>query len=582
MSAAFCDTHFRGMEQRAHSIVLPSVVLKGRYYMTQGQDLLTGSVPKKLIRFAFPLFLANLLQALYNVVDMLVVGKIVGKTGLAAISNASMLCFIINSLCIGLTMGGSVLVAQCKGANDQTGQRDTIGMLFFLSLVGSAVVTILGLAIYEALFQALNVPANAYQDACGYMKIICCGTVFVFGYNAVCSILRGLGDSQTPLFFVGVATVLNVVLDVLLVGPLSMGTAGAAWATITAQGVSFMGSLVYLRRYQLGFSLTKIEFHREKLLAILKVGLPTAIQMVVVNTAYLLVTGMLNQFGTPVAAASGVGLKINTFAGMHCWAIGQAITAMVGQCLGAGQIERARKVVRSGLLLNLVVTAAVVVVVQLLAEPLICMFDGTSPEVIRCGVQYLRACCSINSLIYAAMYTLDSFAIGVGAAHVAMVNALLDAVVVRLPVGWLLAFPLSLGFSGIYLGQALSPILPGRAAFHGHGRRSLGHYHGSGCFLYGVPGISTAVSAGLFSYKNRVSSGKAAGHLEGWPAHRHTDGCGEHGLSAGDRDAQPVWNSGGRCVRCGTEDQHLCRDALLGHRSGNNRHGGPVLGGWPN
>ena len=312
--------------------------------MTQGQDLLTGSVPKKLIRFAFPLFLANLLQALYNVVDMLVVGKIVGKTGLAAISNASMLCFIINSICIGLTMGGSVLVAQCKGANDQTGQRDTIGMLFFLSLVGSAVVTILGLAIYEALFQALNVP--------------------------------------------------------------------------------------------------------------------TAIQMVVVNTAYLLVTGMLNQFGTPVAAASGVGLKINTFAGMHCWAIGQAITAMVGQCLGAGQIERARKVVWSGLLLNLSVTAAVVVVVQLLAEPLICMFDGTSPEVIRCGVQYLRTCCSIKSLIYAAMYTLDSFAIGVGAAHVAMVNALLDAVVVRLPVGWLLAFPLSLGFSGIYLGQALSPILP--------------------------------------------------------------------------------------------------------------------------
>jgi putative MATE family efflux protein len=423
LSAAFCDTHFRGMEQKAHSIVLPSVVLKGRYYMTQGQDLLTGSVPKKLIRFAFPLFLANLLQALYNVVDMLVVGKIVGKTGLAAISNASMLCFIINSLCIGLTMGGSVLVAQCKGANDQTGQRDTIGMLFFLSLVGSAVVTILGLAIYEALFQALNVPANAYQDACGYMKIICCGTVFVFGYNAVCSILKGLGDSQTPLFFVGVATVLNVVLDVLLVGPLSMGTAGAAWATITAQGVSFMGSLVYLRRYQPGFSLRKIEFHREKLLAILKVGLPTAIQMVVVNTAYLLVTGMLNQFGTPVAAASGVGLKINTFAGMHCWAIGQAITAMVGQCLGAGQIERARKVVRSGLLLNLSVTAAVAVVVQLLAEPLICMFDGTSPEVIRCGVQYLRTCCSINSLIYAAMYTLDSFAIGVGAAHVAMVNA---------------------------------------------------------------------------------------------------------------------------------------------------------------
>lgn len=203
----------------------------------------------------------------------------------------------------------------------------------------------------------------------------------------------------------------------------------------------------------------------EILLAIGKVGLPTAIQMVVVNTAYLLVTGMLNPFGTSVAAASGVGLKINTFAGMHCWAIGQAITAMVGQCVGAGQIRRAHQVVRSGLLLNLAATAVVVVTVQLLAEPLICLFDSTSPEVIRVGVLYLRLCCGINSLIYAAMYTLDSFAIGVGAAHVAMVNALLDAVVVRLPVGWLLAFCFSMGFPGIYLGQALSPIFPALVGF---------------------------------------------------------------------------------------------------------------------
>lgn len=433
--------------------------------MIQEQDLLTGSVPKKLIRFAFPLFLANLLQALYNVVDMLVVGKLVGEIGLAAISNASMLCFIINSLCIGLTMGGSVLVAQYKGAGDQTGQRNTIEMLFLLSLAASVVVTMLGLAIYEPLFRVLDVPAEAYPDACSYMMIICWGTVFVFGYNTVCSILKGLGDSQTPLFFVGVATILNVLLDVLLVGPCSMGTAGAAWATITAQSVSFVGSLAYLKRYQLSVSLRKIEFHREILLAILKVGLPTATQMVVVNTAYLLVTGMLNPFGTSVAAASGVGLKINTFAGMHCWTIGQAMTAMVGQCMGAGRIQRARQVVRSGLLLNLAVTATVVVMVQLLAEPLIRLFDSTSPEVIRVGVLYLRLCCGVNSLFYAAMYTLDSFAIGVGAAHVAMVNALLDAVVVRLPVGGLLAFFLSMGFPGIYLGQALSPILPTLVGF---------------------------------------------------------------------------------------------------------------------
>lgn len=453
------------MEQRAHSSVLPSVFLKGRCYMTQEQNFLTGNVPKNLIKFAFPLFVANLLQALYNVVDMLVVGKMVGETGLAAISNASMLCFIINSLCIGLTMGGSVLIAQYKGTGDQKGQRDAIGMLFLLSLGASIVVTMLGLAVYKPLFRTLDVPAEAYPDACGYMKIICLGTVFVFGYNTVCSILKGLGDSKTPLFFVSASTILNVLLDVFLVGPCSMGTAGAACATITAQGVSFVGSLLYLRRHQLNFSLKEVAFRREILLAIWKVGLPTAIQMVVVNTAYLVATGMLNPFGTSVAAASGVGLKINTFAGMHCWAIGQAITAMVGQCMGAGQIQRARQVVRSGLLLNLVVTAVVVVTVQLFAEPLICLFDSASPEVIRVGVLYLRLCCGVNSLVYAAMYTLDSFAIGVSAAHVAMVNALLDAVVVRLPVGWLLAFFLAMGFPGIYLGQAFSPILPALIGF---------------------------------------------------------------------------------------------------------------------
>ena len=182
--------------------------------------------------------------------------------------------------------------------------------------------------------------------------------------------------------------------------------------------------------------------------------------MVVVNTAYLLVAGMLNQYGTAVSAASNVGLQINTFAGMPCWAIGQAVTAMVGQCIGAGQIERARKVVKISLVMNVAVTLIVIIGVQIFAEPLVLLFGSTSQEVINDGVYYLRICCSINSLIYAVMYSLDSFAIGVGAANVAMINALLDAVIVRLPASWLLSYTLNMGFSGIYYGQALSPVLP--------------------------------------------------------------------------------------------------------------------------
>lgn len=436
--------------------------------MIEEHSLLTGSVPKKLAAFAFPLLMANILQSFYNVVDMLVVGQIVGETGLAAINNASKLCYIINSICIGMTMGGAVLIAQYKGADDKKGQAESFQMLALLSLVSSLLVTVVSLAIYQPLFRGLNVPADAYQDACDYMKIICCGTVFVFGYNAVCSVLKGLGDSKSPLCFVGIATIINVILDIALVGPFGMGAAGAAYATITAQGISFVISLFYLKRHKVFFS---VENHRlftlqwDKLAAILKVGLPTAVQMVVVNTAYLLVTGMLNQFGTSVSAASGVGLQINTFAGMPCWAIGQAVTAMVGQCMGAGQIERARKTVKIGLAMNIAVTLVVVIGVQLFAEQLILLFGSTNPEVVNAGVSYLRICCGINSLIYAAMYTLDSFAIGAGTANIAMLNALLDAVIVRLPVSWFFAFALNMGFPGIYYGQALSPILPAIVGF---------------------------------------------------------------------------------------------------------------------
>ncbi len=437
--------------------------------MTKEHSLLTGSVPKRLAAFALPLLFANILQSFYNVVDMLVVGHVVGDTGLAAIGNASKLCYIINSICIGMTMGGAVLIAQYKGANDKKGLSESFQMLALLSLVSSLLITIVSLATYRPLFNILNVPADAYQDACGYMKIICCGTVFVFGYNTVCSALKGLGDSKSPLYFVGIATTINVVLDIILVGPLKMGTAGAAYATITAQGISFVISLFYLKRHNIFFSMGK---HRkrtprwDKLAAIIKIGLPTAIQMVVVNTAYLLVAGMLNQFGTAVSAASNVGLQINTFAGMPCWAIGQAVTAMAGQCMGAGQIGRAQKVVKISLATNVAVTLVVVIGVQLFAEPLILLFGSTSPEVVSDGVYYLRICCGVNSLIYAAMYTLDSFAIGAGAANVAMVNALLDAVIVRLPVSWLLAFALNMGFSGVYYGQAVSPVLPAIVGLH--------------------------------------------------------------------------------------------------------------------
>lgn len=430
--------------------------------MKEEQNLAIGSVPKKLIMFALPLLLANLLQTFYSVVDMLVVGNVVGETGLAAISNASMISFIINSICIGVTMGGTVLIAQYKGADDKQAQVETAGTLCVISFVASLIVTIIGLCVYNPLFHVLNVPMASMQEACEYMKIICYGTIFVFGFNAICSIMKGFGDSKSPLYFITIATIINIVLDLISVGLLGMGTAGAAYATIFAQAISLMVSIIHLKRTHFIFDFKPKHFiiKSDKLLVILKVGLPTAIQMVVVNISYLVITGMLNNFGVSVAAASGVGLKINTFAGMPCWAIGQAVTAMAGQNMGSNDIERVKKTTKIGLLLNVVITFIVIVTVQLFAKQIITLFEPESSEVIKDGILYLRICCGINSLIYAIMYTFDSFAIGIGSANIAMINALLDAVFVRLPVGWLLTFVVDMGFSGVYIGQAISPILP--------------------------------------------------------------------------------------------------------------------------
>lgn len=433
--------------------------------MREEQNLAAGSVTKKLLLFAWPLLLAQLLQAFYSVVDMLVVGNLVGEAGLAAVSNASMLSFIIQSVGVGVTLGGTVLTAQDKGAGDEGGQRETAGTLLIMTLAAALAVTVIGLLAYRPVFRAMRVPAASMEGACAYMRVICCGTVLGFGYNGVSALMKGRGDSRGPLLCVAAAAAVNTALDLLLVGPLGLGTAGAAWATVLAQGASLAAALRLWRQSGAGSLRKRVAVRPERAAAILKIGLPAAVQMAVVNIAYLLMTGMLNEFGVSAAAASGVGLKVNTLAGMPCWAVGQAVTAMAGQSMGADNRERVRRTVRAGLGLSGLATAAAVLLVQLWARPIILLFGAEHPETLQAGVLYLRTCCGVNSLVYAAMYTLDSFAIGVGAAHVAMGNALLDAVAVRLPVSWLLAFAAGLGVWGAYLGQALSPILPALVGF---------------------------------------------------------------------------------------------------------------------
>lgn len=424
-------------------------------------DLTSGGVTDKLVRFAVPVFLSGILQSLYGIVDVAVVGRIVGSSGLAAVSSASLLFFLIYSLGSGLATGGTILVAQYSGAKDDESRRRAAGTLFSVSAVASAVVMAIVFASYRKGLELMNLPAESVAHAEAYISIVALGTPFVFWYNAASAVLRGAGDSKGPLAFVAVTTVLNLALDLLLVGPLGMGTAGAAIATIFSQAVSFGLAMRYMTRKGSGLGLAWRYFKPDAAIAIklIAVGLPFSAQMLALNGSYLLVTGMFNAHGVTVAAAAGVGLKVNTFAAMPCIALGQAITSMTGQCAGAGLRDRAAKTLRAGMLLALGVVACEVAVIQLFARAIVGFFDA-SPDVVAEGTRYLRVCSNVNFLAYAVMFSIDSFASGVGDSLFAMANGMLHAIVMRLALSVVLGTVLTYGAFGLYVAEAVSPIVP--------------------------------------------------------------------------------------------------------------------------
>lgn len=420
-------------------------------------NLLSGSPLSSLARFALPLLLANLLQSGYSVVDMLFVGQFVGSAGIAAISSASRMGYIIQSICTGITIGGGVLVAQYAGAKDNEKQNRAISALFAISAITALILTVVSLICYRPVLTAMGVPTEAYQYADDYMKVICLGTIFVVGYNAVCAVMRGLGDSKSALTFVAIATVCNVFLDLLFVGFFQLGTKGAAIATIMSQGISVCAAAIYMNQKHFIPILGRkgFRFDGKSAGSILKIGLPTALQMTVLNFSYLIVAGLLNGYGIVVAAAAGIGLQVNTFAAIPVWGIGQAVTTATGQCIGANNTRRAVQMVKTGILLSFAVQACVVLLIQIFARQIITLFDA-NPQVINAGVLYLRICCSINCFAYVVMYIIDSFATGAGHSLFAMSNSLLQSLVLRIVLG--VGLSIAMGYVGIYWGESLSPV----------------------------------------------------------------------------------------------------------------------------
>ena len=404
--------------------------------MKQELDLTQGSVPKVLLQFAVPYLLANVLQALYGGADLFVVGWFDDAASVAGVAIGSQVMQTVTGIILGLTTGITVLIGIASGAKDGKELATIVGSSVWLFAIVGGVLTLLMTALHNPIAVAMHTPAEAMADTEHYLLICSLGIPFIIGYNVVCGILRGLGDSRTPLYFVALACAINIVLDFVLVGGLHMRAAGAATATIASQGISFGTALWYLHRRGFTFEFTRKDVRLNGRLSrrVLTLGAPIALQDALVNVSFLLITVIVNQMGVVASAALGVVEKIIVFAMLPPAAISSAIAAMTAQNYGAGLVERMNLCLKAGIGMALVFGVGVCIYSQFLPETLTGIFTS-DPAVIGMGAQYLHGY-SIDCIMVSFVFCINAYFSGQGNSWFPMVHSLIATFLFRIPLSW--------------------------------------------------------------------------------------------------------------------------------------------------
>lgn len=309
------------------------------------QDMTVGSPAKAIIRFTIPIFIGNVFQQFYSMVDTIIVGKFVGTKALAAVGSVGTIMFLIIGFMLGLTAGFTVLTAQRFGAGDMRGMRKTVGSAALLSLIMSGIMTAVSMAGMKALLKFMNTPEDIFADAYRYIMIICAGIFATVLYNLLSSILRAIGNSQVPLYFLIVSALLNVVLDLLFILVFHMGAAGAAYATVIAQGVSGVLCLIYIIKKVPELKLERDDFRLESHIAKMQVGIgiPMALQYSITAIGTMMVQTSLNMLGSGAVAAFTAANKIEQIATQAYVALGTTMATYCAQNMGAGAIKRIRQ-----------------------------------------------------------------------------------------------------------------------------------------------------------------------------------------------------------------------------------------------
>lgn len=426
------------------------------------RDLTTGSVVKQLLVFAFPLFASNLLQAVYNVVDMVVVGRVIGGAGMSAVSIGGEILHLLTFLAMGFSSAGQVIISHHVGAGKMEEVKKTIGTMFTFLLITSLTLSVICFCLRGQILVWLNTPEESFDLTMDYTVTCIFGLVFIYGYNIVSAILRGMGDSRRPFVFVAVAAILNIILDIVFVAGFGMSAFGAALATVIGQGVSFVSSLIYLyiHRESFGFDFKRESFRmqRSSLIRLVSLGIPMAIQSAAVSISKIVLTSWINVFGVTMSAVGGIYSKLNTMFSVVSNSFTTAGSAMVGQCIGAKKYERVPKVMRTNLICMLIVTAVTGSVLYFASNTIFSLFTADAEVIANASVIIWPAI--VNFL--GATTRCSGFALinGSGKSKLNLCVALIDGMMARMGIAAILGFVLGMGCKGFWFGDAFAGFVP--------------------------------------------------------------------------------------------------------------------------
>lgn len=404
------------------------------------QDMTVGKPLSNLVAFSVPLLIGNLAQQLYNTVDSIIVGQYCGDSALAAVGTSGPILNLLLLLFMGISTGAGILVSQYFGAHKQKELNTTVGTCLTLTFIAGVIIMAIGPIIIKPLMTLLDTPPDVFDMAVDYLTIVTVGIMGSAYYNIVSGILRGLGDSVSPLIFLIVACVLNIFLDLFFVVKCGMSADGVALATVLAQLISAMLCLWRLTHMKSVIQLTKKSLIPDGRITrkTIHLGLPSGLTQMIFSMAAIVVQALTNSFGTSVIACAIVVMRVDGFAMMPNFTFGMAMTTFVGQNVGAGRLDRVKEGVKEGIRAGLIVAVILVASILIFGENLMRMFTSTE-EVVRLGVHMMHIL-AIGYIAMAVTQSLSGVMRGAGDTITPMIVSFLTTIVIRVPLAYGIAY----------------------------------------------------------------------------------------------------------------------------------------------